>query len=311
MKTGAYGNLLGLQYASPFQRGGGGVMIVRLAYVYLHAQRSSRNGGRSGGRLRGAAYASSRCQPCYTKHAGIWNGRCKRVTVDLTWRCLMRRRQFLGAIPFLAAVHAASATVRRWVIITIGNLSRNRYWGESDEKPLRDAICTCTLISGAGFQLLVDPSLAAQADMVRELDRRTGLKPDQVTAVFVTHEHSDHFAGIEHFQEAVWYAAAPAAAILNRNSRFSRRFEPSPSNLFSSVDVIATPGHTVSHHSLRFDCEGQSVVITGDAVATRDYWRERRSYYNAVDPAQGAKTMDRLAGIASMLVPGHDNYFQV
>ena len=104
----------------------------------------------------------------------------------------MRRRQFLEAVPFLAAVvHAAPAIVRRWAIITIGNLSRNRYWGESDEKPLRDAICTCTLISGDGFQLLVDPSLAAKADMVKELARRTGLKPDQVTAVFVTHEHSD------------------------------------------------------------------------------------------------------------------------
>jgi len=221
----------------------------------------------------------------------------------------MRRRQFLGAIPFLAAVHAASATVRRWVIITIGNLSRNRYWGESDEKPLRDAICTCTLISGAGFQLLVDPSLAAQADMVRELDQRTGLKPDQVTAVFVTHEHSDHFAGIEHFQEAVWYAAAPAAAILNRNSRFSRRFEPSPSNLFSSVDVIATPGHTVSHHSLRFDCDGVSVVVAGDAVMTRDFWNARLGYFNSVDPELTRRTIDRIGRLADIVVPGHDNCF--
>ncbi len=222
----------------------------------------------------------------------------------------MRRRQFFGSVPFLAAaVAAAPSKVRRWTVVTIGNLSRNRYWGEPDDKPLRDAICTCTLISGEGFELLVDPSLPAKADMAKELDRRTGLKPDGITAVFVTHEHADHFAGVEHFPKAVWYAAAPVAQILNRNPKFTRKFEPAPRNLFGSVDVISTPGHTQSHHSLRFDCEGRSIVVAGDSVAMRDFWRERRSYYNAVDPALGARTMDQLASLASIIVPGHDNYF--
>ncbi len=129
----------------------------------------------------------------------------------------MRRRQFLGSVPFMAtAIAAAPSKVQRWTVVTIGNLSRNRYWGEPDDKPLRDAICTCTLISGEGFELLVDPSLPAKADMAKELDRRTGVKPDDITAVFVTHEHADHFAGLEHFPKAVWYAAAPVAQILNR-----------------------------------------------------------------------------------------------
>ena len=224
----------------------------------------------------------------------------------------MRRRQFFVSVPFLASAGAAAASkVQRWTIVTIGNLSRNRYWGEPDDKPLRDAICTCTLISGEGLVLLVDPSIPAKADMAKELDRRTGLKPDAIAAVFVTHEHADHFAGIETFPKAVWYAAAPVAQILNRNPKFTRKFEPAPRNLFGSVDVIPTPGHTQEHHSLRFDCEGRSIVIAGDSVATRDFWRERRSYYNAVDPALGARTMDQLASFASYIVPGHDNYFAV
>jgi glyoxylase-like metal-dependent hydrolase (beta-lactamase superfamily II) len=67
---------------------------------------------------------------------------------------------------------------------------------DASDKPLRDAICTCTLISGEGIKLLVDPSLPAKAEMAKELDRRTGLKPDDITTVFVTHEHADHFAGL-------------------------------------------------------------------------------------------------------------------
>lgn len=224
----------------------------------------------------------------------------------------MKRRQFLLTAPLLtSAAFAGPAKVTRWDVITIGNLSRNRYWGESDAKPLRGAICTCTLISGDGFRLLVDPSLAALDDMARELDRRTGLKPDDIGAVFVTHEHGDHFAGIEHFRKAKWLAAAPVATILNDSKKLSRLVEPTSGALFGAVDVIPTPGHTHSHHSLRFDCGGRSVVAAGDSVATRDFWLERKSYYNAVDPALAAKTMDRLASLAATIIPGHDNYFSL
>ena len=45
--------------------------------------------------------------------------------------------------------------IRRWDIITIGNLSRNRYWGERDDQAYRSAICTCTLVQGDSFRLLV------------------------------------------------------------------------------------------------------------------------------------------------------------
>ena len=223
----------------------------------------------------------------------------------------MNRRQFAGAALLAARASAAPSKVNRWTVITIGNLSRNRYWGESDAKALRSVICTCTLISGAGFQLLVDPSVADKAEMAKELDRRTGLKPEAITAVFVTHEHGDHWAGLENFPGAAWYASAGTAEILNTKHRFTRKIEPAPATLFELVEVIATPGHTPSHHSLRFDCEGQSVVVAGDAVATRDFWRERKMFYNAIDPALGVKTMDRLATLAKVIVPGHDNYFLV
>ncbi|HEY3439302.1 MAG TPA: MBL fold metallo-hydrolase [Paludibaculum sp.] len=226
----------------------------------------------------------------------------------------MKRRQFLMAAPILTPIAyaaAAPARVNRWTVITIGNLSRNRYWGESDAKPLRGAICTCTLISGDGFHLLVDPSLAAAEEMAKELDRRTGLKLDDINGIFVTHEHGDHYYGIEHFRKAQWWAAAPVAAILNGSKKLTRNVEVAPEVLFGAVDVLSTPGHTTSHHSLRFDCDGRSIVVAGDSVATRDFWRERKSYFNAVDSELAAKTMDRLAGSASVIIPGHDNYFTI
>src|SRR3954447_2166299 len=107
--------------------------------------------------------------------------------------------------------------IHRWDIITIGNLSRNRYWGESDDRAYRPAICTCTLITGDGFRLLVDPSLREEERMQAELDRRTGCRLEDVDTVFVTHEHGDHHFGLKHFPHARWLAAPPVARLLNES----------------------------------------------------------------------------------------------
>lgn len=199
--------------------------------------------------------------------------------------------------------------IRRWAVITIGNLSRNRYWGESDEKGVRPAICTCTLIEGAGFRLLVDPSLENPEQMARELDRRAGLKLSDVTTVFITHEHADHFAGLAHFPDARWLAGSQVASLLNATKKWNKTVEAASGKLFDAVDVVPTPGHTLSSTSLRFDCKGRSVAVVGDAVAAEDFWRERRGYFNCMDFDQSAKSMDKIATLADQVVPGHDNYF--
>lgn len=213
----------------------------------------------------------------------------------------------LGALATQEA--AGSHSVKRWDVITIGNLSRNRYWGEADDKGVRSAICTCTLIQGSGFKLLVDPSLENAEAMTCELDRRTGVKPAEIDTVFVTHEHGDHYAGLAHFPGARWCAPAPTAELLNKAQRFAKSVEPASGKLFQCIDIVPAPGHTMGLHALRFDCDGLSVVVAGDAVATRDFWGERRGYYNCVDFELSAKSMEKLARQADIIVPGHDNYF--
>ena len=243
-------------------------------------------------------------------------------------RAVFLKRATIGIVGTVAAVGTAAAAeraavsapspqwkgkrdsrVKRWDIITIGNLSRNRYWGEGDAQGVRSAICTCTVIQGEGFRLIVDPSLAKAEQMTAELDRRTGLKPRDIDTVFVTHEHGDHWFGLAHFSEAKWLAAPDVATALNKTGKLPKPVEPASGRLFDAIDIVPTPGHTLSHHSLRFDCDGMSVVIAGDAVATRDFWRERRGYYNCVDFDLSSKSMDKIAGLADLVVPGHDNWF--
>ena len=211
--------------------------------------------------------------------------------------------------PHRSSKGKANSKVKRWDVITVGNLSRNQFWGEPNDKAVRKVLCTCTLISGDGFRLLVDPSETDAADMARELDRRTGLKLKDITAVFVTHDHSDHWCGLEHFPDARWMAGPGPAELLNKSGKLARRVEPVMGSLFEAVEVLPTPGHTPSHHSLRFDCDGLSIIAAGDAIATRDFFRERQNFYNAADPKQGVATMNKIADLADLIIPGHDNYF--
>jgi glyoxylase-like metal-dependent hydrolase (beta-lactamase superfamily II) len=127
----------------------------------------------------------------------------------------------------------------------------------------------------------------------------------------VTHDHGDHWPGIENFPKAKWMASPGVAEILKRTARLSKPVEGVEGRLLDAIDVIATPGHTVSHHALRFDCEGRSIVTAGDAVATLDFFRDRRGFFNSVDFEEAARSMDKLTAIADIIVPGHDNYFLV
>ena len=70
-------------------------------------------------------------------------------------------------------------------IISIGTLSRNRLWNEFDA--VRTPHATTTLVRARGDRaILVDPGLPAAVLGVR-LNERTGLRPDQITAVPETH----------------------------------------------------------------------------------------------------------------------------
>lgn len=206
--------------------------------------------------------------------------------------------------------------IRRWDIVVIGNLSRNRYWGESEERAVRTPLCTCTLITGAGasqsskgWRLLVDPACEDERAMADALDRRAGLKIDAIDFVFVTHEHGDHHPGLKHFPRAVWLASAESAPAINATDRYGKAVEPAAGRMPEGIELVPTPGHTPGHCSLRFDCDGRSVAVAGDAAMTRDFWLDRRPFFNSADFEEARRSMRKLADLADVVVPGHDNCF--
>lgn len=219
-----------------------------------------------------------------------------------------------GGITVMAEKRAGP-TGFRWDVLTIGHLSRNRYWGESDDRAYREPRCTCTLIRSGRFTVVVDPGLPCE-EMARVLDQRAGLAPGSIDMVFLTHFHGDHRVGLETFPDADW-RMAPSEFEHQRNQiavdspdrEILELLQPAGSELIPGIRVVETPGHSAGHASLMFDSEGKRIAVAGDAAMTRDFFQHRDYYFNTVDPGAAVASIQIIAAAADIVVPGHDNYF--
>ncbi len=201
----------------------------------------------------------------------------------------------------------------RWIVLNIGSITRNKFWGERESESYRHIYCTSTVIRAQSDIILVDPPMQGR-DMEYLLDSRCGITPKEITKVFVTHAHGDHLLGIDMFPDAEWYmmpAELAAYKASTRDAHSAERFNPAGEQIAPGITAIAIPGHTPGLGGLRFAAAEGTVVIAGDGVMTRDFFRHRIGYYNSADFAMASESIERLAGIADMIVPGHDNAFAV
>ena len=200
--------------------------------------------------------------------------------------------------------------MNRFTILTLGCFSRNRYWGEEDAKSYRRALCTSTLIeTPQGARILVDPAVSGAA-LAQVLDERCGLRPEAVDYVYVTHRHGDHYVGMADLPRAVWLAAPGDAGEIRRAlPQHADRIFAAGAEIVPGVQVLPLPGHTPGLAGLLFASEDGKVAVAGDSVKTRDFFKDRRGYYNSADFAASARSIDLLMEKADIVVPGHGNYF--
>lgn len=200
--------------------------------------------------------------------------------------------------------------MNRFTILTLGCFSRNRYWGEEDAKSYRRALCTSTLIeTPQGARILVDPAVSGAA-LAQVLDERCGLRPEAVDYVYVTHRHGDHYVGMADLPRAVWLAAPGDAGEIRRAlPQHAKRIFAAGAEIVPGVQVLPLPGHTPGLAGLLFASEDGMVAVAGDSVMTRDFFKDRRGYYNSADFAASAHSIDLLMEKADIVVPGHGNYF--
>jgi glyoxylase-like metal-dependent hydrolase (beta-lactamase superfamily II) len=213
-------------------------------------------------------------------------------------------------------------------VVSIGTLSRNLFWGET--QAVRAAHATTTLIRDGGTTILVDPSLPGEGLEFR-LSERTGLKPAQVEVVFLTTWRPVHRRGLHLFDQADWlvnqaeldamrkhmerligqYKAGlqrPDPAIADELDLL-RRCKPAPEKLTANVHLFPAGGTSPGGAGLLVASPLTTVVVAGDAVLSREYLERGQVYEESYDPEAAQESMRDILDVADQIIPGHDNLF--
>lgn len=179
-----------------------------------------------------------------------------------------------------------------------------------------------TLVRHPEGPVLLDPaSWHQRAALVAALAVR-GLQPRDIVAIAVTHLHWDHCMNFDLFPQARFLIPEaelrrirqghgdPATPEYLLDVIPSARIEPvREGEILAGMNVLETPGHTSGHVSYAVETDSGTVIIAGDALATRDDATKGRPALTFGDPQAAGDSVARLLKTADVLVPGHDAPF--
>ncbi|MBO5054750.1 MAG: MBL fold metallo-hydrolase [Lachnospiraceae bacterium] len=203
--------------------------------------------------------------------------------------------------------------IKRWEILTIGCLTRNKFWGEPKEEGVRECLATSSVICTGEANIVVDPSMDPES-FGQVLFNRSGLRPGDIDLVYCTHLHGDHFAGIELFEKADWYMASGDCEVFKQDEDnrelLRKRMKPAGDFLIPDrVHTVFLPGHTPGLSGLLFQGPEGRVLASGDCIMTKDFFLNREGYYFDKDGEENRRSIEKAAQLAGIIIPGHGNYF--
>lgn len=214
-------------------------------------------------------------------------------------------------------------------IVSIGALSRNRLWGENE--PRRAGHATTTLVRDTKAMILIDPGLPPEV-LAQRLEERTGLRPEQIEAVFLTNFRPLHRRALPVFSAATWLMHEPELAamkahlaeierhseagddvrrLVREEQALLARIQPAGEKLTPSVHLFPTLGVTPGAAGLLLAAPTQTVVIAGDAVISRGYYQAGRVFEQVSSVDEAREALGEILELADEIVPGHDNAFRV
>jgi len=213
----------------------------------------------------------------------------------------------------------------RFDIISIGTLSRNRLWNET--QAVRTPHSTTTLIRVGERHILVDPGLPPPA-LAARLFERTGLRPDRIDTVFLTNFRPAHRAGLSLFDRATILIHGPEQQavsaylegllreaprqdidrrLVEQDLRLLEKLRPADDRVADHVDLFPLPGYTPGNCGLLLSLPMTTVLIAGDAVATQEHFLAGQVLPDCYDIKAAQESLTEAYEIADLIVPGHDN----
>lgn len=211
-----------------------------------------------------------------------------------------------------------SGSIIDYDILVMGHLKWNRYFNESPEDPPRGDPSTCTSVLIRGFDkcgeeyvLIIDPTLrVSPEDYHFDINRRTGLRPHEITHLFCTHHHGDHIEGLNYFKNAKWCTSNEVIRDLKGTGAIdSSRLIPVEGEFLPGIYALSLPGHTDNLHGIAFGHRGKKIIVASDAVMTKDHYEHNATEFQP-DPEMNevaAQTIINIKESFDLVIPGHDN----
>jgi len=213
------------------------------------------------------------------------------------------------------------------IIVSIGTLSKNPFWNE--KQPVRTSHATTTLVRQEKSNLLVDPSLPLSA-LEPRLFERSGLRPADITHIFLTNWRPVHRRALASFPNAVWWvnqaeheaAEAALAEALHRADgnpeaqrlirdelSLLRKTTLAPDELLENIDLFPLPGYTPGQSGLLLTEPTRTTILAGDAVPTAAHFLAGQVFQESYDLDKAKDSLMEMYEIADLIIPGHDNLF--
>jgi N-acyl homoserine lactone hydrolase len=186
--------------------------------------------------------------------------------------------------------------------------------------------CNVVLIESGDEVLIYDTgSHGDRALLLKELEKR-GLKPSDVDCVVISHLHFDHCLNADIFKgsrllisrgsmdyacsdrpEAVGDTFVPRA----HSEKLAERAEAVEDGdmITEEVKAIELSGHTPGLMGLLL--EGEGIILASDSVKNAWEFVRRRPTACFHSEEEGIKSMEKIAGMAKIVVPGHDRAFEI
>ena len=212
-------------------------------------------------------------------------------------------------------------------IVSLGALAAHPLWNETS--PVRTPHATTSIVTVPDGAVLVNPALPA-AILLARLGERSSVQPDEITHVFLTSLAYDHCRGLDAFTGVPWLAFDPeidyqraqvrealqqadaygdtdAVSVLERHATLLDQVRPAPDQVAPGVDLFPLPGLTPGTCGLLLPQARSTVLISGDAVATREHFERGQVLPACGDLEQAQESFRESIQIADLIIPGRDN----
>ncbi|MBD3227907.1 MAG: MBL fold metallo-hydrolase [Candidatus Lokiarchaeota archaeon] len=192
------------------------------------------------------------------------------------------------------------------------------------------------LIQNDGKYYLVDTGYANEHDLSTEnmqfnrkyleyLLRISGMVFEDISGIFITHWHGDHFGNLKFFPDAEVYSYKPENVsnkiIKNRFRNIAEIYNfdhllpiraLSEHDEFAGCDIFPTIGHTSTHCSLLTEINNLQIIIAGDSIVSQSYYDKGEVWkYNSGNLGESIckESMQKIIRVADYIIPGHGHPF--